>query len=74
MKTNDVTVEKIVFYFSVFLLRITPLDHKYANPTSALSQLKSRIGNFGRISDAAWHKEVCHAEVVRGSVDEARTS
>src|SRR5438552_17516985 len=42
--------------------------------TSALSQLRSRIGNFGRIGDAAWHKEVCHAEVVCRSPDEARTS
>src|SRR5215470_10781942 len=42
--------------------------------TSALSRLKSRIGNLGRIGDAAWHKEVCHAEVVYRSTDEARTS
>ena len=44
------------------------------NEPSALSQLKSRIGNFGRIGNAAWHKEVCHAEVVRCSPDETRTS
>src|SRR5262249_37865874 len=42
--------------------------------TSALSLLKSRIGIFGRIGDAAWHKEVCHAEVVYRAADEARTS
>src|ERR1700736_1522980 len=42
--------------------------------TSALSQLKSRIGILGRIGDSAWHKEVCHAEVVRCATGEARTS
>ena len=41
--------------------------------TSALAQLKSRVGNSRRISDAGWHKEVCHAKVVRRSTDEART-
>src|ERR1051325_10043778 len=43
-------------------------------PTSALAQLKSRVGNSRRIRDAAWHKEVCHAKVVCRSTDEARTS
>src|SRR6185436_9830569 len=37
--------------------------------TSALSQLKSRVGKVGRIGDSAWHKEVCHAEKVRRATD-----
>src|ERR1700730_13754486 len=40
---------------------------------SALSRLKCRVGKFRRIGHAAWHKEVCHAEVVRGAADGSRT-
>jgi hypothetical protein len=39
---------------------------------SALSQLKFRVGKFGQIGDAAWHKEVCHAEDVCGALDGSR--
>src|SRR5262249_19321487 len=42
--------------------------------TSALSQIKSRVGISGRIGEAAWHKGVCHAEGLCRSTDEARTS
>jgi hypothetical protein len=49
-------------------------EYSFIEGTSALSQLKSRLGNFGRNGDSAWHKEVCHAEVVYRSTDEARTS
>src|SRR2546425_12507655 len=31
----------------------------FAEPLSALSQLKSRIGNFGQIGDATWHTRRC---------------
>jgi len=57
-------------------LILRALEHReeFRDVVSALSQLKSRIGNFERISDSVWHQEVCHAEVVYRATHEARTS